>query len=130
MLISPSLPPSLPASCPPSPFSGASLPTEEEQANLFSWAGTFLHLKHDLDEARKVLEHSSSLNPDSPELLIKRGCLHLDRSELEEAKLLLEKARETSPTSAFVYLWRCQFWMSGKMTEEGTKEEGNKGGRD
>ncbi|TFJ87400.1 hypothetical protein NSK_001732 [Nannochloropsis salina CCMP1776] len=101
---------------------GASLPTEEEQANLFSWAGTFLHLKHDLDEARKVLEHSSNLNPDSPELLIKRGCLHLDRSELEEAKVLLEKARETSPTSAFVYLWRCQFWMSGKMTEEGLQE--------
>ncbi|KAM3567099.1 hypothetical protein VYU27_010750, partial [Nannochloropsis oceanica] len=97
---------------------GASLPTSGEQSRLLSWAGTFLHLKHELDEARKLLEESSRLDPSSVEVLIKRGCLHLDRSEMEDAKVLCDRAREMAPSSAFVYLWRCQLWMCGKMTEE------------
>jgi hypothetical protein len=33
-----------------------------------------------------------------------------------------DRAQQLAPAAAFVYLWRCQLWMCGKLTEESLKK--------
>jgi len=40
--------------------------------SLLSWAGTFLHLKHDLDKAKEVLQQSAALDNTNAEIWLVR----------------------------------------------------------
>ena len=47
---------------------------------------------------------------------------HKSTSKHTHTQAHFDRAQQLAPAAAFVYLWRCQLWMCGKLTEESLKK--------
>ncbi|KAL7517931.1 hypothetical protein ACHAWX_002804 [Stephanocyclus meneghinianus] len=84
---------------------------KEDYARLLEWAGMCRHLRYDLKGAMVCYERCSELEPDNPELLVKKAGVKLDGSQHSDAEKLFADALALNPSASDALLHRANLRM-------------------
>mmetsp|Transcript_12474 Transcript_12474/g.18726 ORF Transcript_12474/g.18726 Transcript_12474/m.18726 type:complete len:539 (+) Transcript_12474:3-1619(+) len=80
----------------------------EYRVQLYNWHATFVLLRSMFDEAAEIFSKALKLDPFNCEVLLKMGCLYIDKGEIEKAKDFISKAMDVNVKLPSIYFYRSQ----------------------
>jgi len=95
---------------------------DDTYARILEWAGICNHLKNDLENALNCYEKCSVLEPNNPEIIVKRAGVKMDAGKYDEALTLFDKALALDPAAVDALHHRANLHMLKEKPKEAKED--------